>query len=185
MYGKPCYWELFVTWLIFRLLGKRIYREYVNRLPLHGDEAVLDFGCGMGTVAYYAAKRLPRGHLTCADISARWLSACRRTLRRCGNVSFRQGDIDALALPKESFDFIYCHFVLHDIPDSALDRVLPVLAESLKPKGLLAFRDPLGEATKRNSIQRLMEQNGLSRKDSRITDVPLLGNTLESIYSKQ
>jgi ubiquinone/menaquinone biosynthesis C-methylase UbiE len=105
-------------------------------------------------------------------------------MRRCTNASFYQGNLYSLPFPKESFDFIYCHFVLHDIPDSELTKVLPVLAELLKPKGMLAFREPLQETKKLSLIQILIEQTGLSKKDSRVTDAPLIGNTLENIYIK-
>lgn len=181
---EPPNLEIFLTWLAFRFFGKAVYKDYADRLPLHGAETVLDFGSGMGTVAYYAVRRLPRGHLSCADISTRWLAACRKTLHRCSGVSFLQGDLYTLQLPKATFDLIYCHFVLHEIPDGELAKVLPALVELLKPKGLLAFREPLQETKKLGSIQCLIEQNGLSKKDSRVTDAPLMGNTLENIYIK-
>jgi SAM-dependent methyltransferase len=181
---EPAYAEVILTRLIFRFFGRAIYKEYAGRLPLKGDEAVLDFGSGLGTVAYYVCKRLPRGRLTCVDISARWMAACRKTLRKCPGVSFRQGVLSALPLPEGGFDLVYCHFVLHDIPDGELEEILPFLVQLLKPKGLFAFREPLGDAKQRSMIQCLIEQNGLSRKDRRITDVPIMGNTLESIYIK-
>ena len=56
--------------------------------------------------------------------------------------------------------------------------------KSLKSGGSLIFREPLNEAEKLNVIKRLIEKNGLLLKDSRITDVPLMGNALESIYIK-
>jgi hypothetical protein len=55
----------------------------------------------------------------------------------------------------------------------------------LKSKGLLAFREPLKETEKLKAVQRLLEeQEGLSKKENRVTDVPYMGNTLESIYIK-
>jgi ubiquinone/menaquinone biosynthesis C-methylase UbiE len=136
----------------------------------------------MGTVAYYAAKKLPSGHLTCLDISGRWLKACRKTLRRASNVAFLQSD--ASVLTENSFDAVYCHFVLHDIPESELETAVPALAKSLKPGGALVFREPLQEAKQLGVIKRCFEQSGLSLKNSRVTDVPLMGNALESTYTK-
>lgn len=182
MNHEPAYPEIFLTRLAFLLYGRSVYKSFADRLPLSGGERVLDFGCGMGTVAYYAIRRLPRGHLTCLDISERWLCACRRTLRGYSNISFLRSE--AAALPQDSFDVICCHFVLHDISESELARVVPALARSLKAGGMLAFREPLNEAEKLSAIKRLTEQNGLSLKDSRVTDVTLMGNTLESIYLK-
>jgi len=179
---EPARLEIFLTKLAFLLYGESVYRSFADRLPLDGGERVLDFGCGLGTVAYYAAKKLPYGHLTCLDISGRWLNACRKTLRGFGNVAFRQAETPVFA--KESFDVVYCHFVLHDIPENELNGVISALAESLKLGGVLVFREPLNERHKLNVVKRLLEQNWLFHKDSRITDIPLLGNALESVYIK-
>ena len=179
---EPTRLEIFLTRLAFLLCGKSVYQAFADRLPLDGRERVLDFGCGMGTVAYYVAKRLPQGHLTCLDISERWLNACRKTLRSYGNITFLQCEAPQLA--NESFDAAYCHFVLHDIPENELERVIPALARSLKPGGVLVFREPLNEVEKLSVIKRLVEQNRLFHKDSRITDIPIMGNALESVYIK-
>ena len=184
MRHEPTRLEMLLTKLAFLLYGKPVYQAFVDRLPLCGGERVLDFGCGMGTVAYYAAKKLPHGHLTCLDVSARWLNACRKTMRKYKNVSFLQSDPQSPALVEDSFDAVCCHFVLHDIPESDLGMVIPALVKSLKPGGVLIFREPLDEAEKLSVIKRLTEQNRLALKDSRVTDVPLMGNALESVYIK-
>jgi len=180
---EPTCIEIFLTRLAFLLCGKSVYKAFADRLPLDGGERVLDFGCGMGTVAYYAAKKLPYGHLTCLDVSKRWLKACRKMLRNFGNIDFLLWESPVLA--KESFDVAYCHFVLHDISGSDLESVIPALAGSLKSGGILVFREPLGETEKISIIKRLVEQNRLFLKDSRITDIPMMGNALESVYMKQ
>jgi SAM-dependent methyltransferase len=89
------------------------------------------------------------------------------------------------ALENESFDLVYCHFVLHDIAEGELGKIIPALVESLKPGGVLVFREPLKETEKISLIKSLMEQNRLFSKDCRITDIPMMGNTLECIYIKQ
>jgi ubiquinone/menaquinone biosynthesis C-methylase UbiE len=182
MKHEPTYVEIFLTRLAFFFCGGSVYRAFADRLPLGGHERVLDFGCGMGTVAYFVAKRLHRGHLTCLDVSERWLNACRKTLRSFWNVSFLRGE--ATHLTKESFDIVYCHFVLRDIPERELERIIPALSVSLKRGGLLVFREPLKETGKLGAIKRLMEGNGMSPSFSRVTDVPIMGNALESVYIK-
>ncbi|MDX9872872.1 MAG: class I SAM-dependent methyltransferase [Clostridia bacterium] len=183
MTQEPSCLEMLLTRLTFLFCGKTVYQAFADRLPLEGSERVLDFGSGMGAVAFYTAKRLSHGHLTCLDISKRWLAACRQTLRNYRNITFLQSE--APLLDEDSFDVIYCHFVLHDISANELERVIPGLVKSLSPGGVLVFREPLNEAEKLNLIKRLTEQNKLSLKDSRITDVPLMGNALESVYIKK
>lgn len=182
MQHEPTRLEMLLTKLAFLLYGKSIFKAFADRLPLVGNERVLDFGCGMGTVAYYASKRLTHGNLTCLDISERWLNSCRKTLQGHENVAFLHAE--APALSEDSFEVVYCHFVLHDISDSDLDTVVPALVKSLKAGGSLVFREPLNEAEKLNIIKRLIGQYELSHNESRITDVPLMGNALESVYIK-
>ena len=179
---EPTLLEIFLTRLAFLFCGKSVYQAFAYRLPLDGKKHVLDFGCGMGTVAYYVAEKLTHGHLTCLDISERWLSVCRKTLRKYGNITFLQGESSLLI--NESFDIVYCHFVLHDISETELENVIPALAMSLKSGGMFVFREPLNDTEKIGFIKRLIEQNRLSPKDSRIIDIPIMGNTIESIYIK-
>jgi arsenite methyltransferase len=49
--------------------GKReIWAELLDALALHGDEHVLDVGCGRGAVLMLAAQRLPKGRAVGADV---------------------------------------------------------------------------------------------------------------------
>ena len=58
------------------------YRSYVETLPLQDNEKVLDFGSGSGILSRHIASHLERGggHLTCVDISSRWMKVARYTL---------------------------------------------------------------------------------------------------------
>lgn len=183
MKHEPTCKEIFLIKLGFVLRGKAVYRSFADRLPLEGGERVLDFGCGMGAVAYYVAKKLPRGTLTCLDISERWLKECRKTLRRFESVTCIRWE--STVLEKESYDVVYCHFALHELTDAELQNVIRVLAGALRTGGTLVCREPLSDTKKINAVRRLTEQNALSLMTSNITDVPLIGNTLERVYIKK
>lgn len=182
MNNEPVYLEIFLTKLAFRFYRKPVYKTFADCIPIKGGEQVLDFGCGMGTVAYYVAKRLLHGHLTCLDISGRWLNACRNTLKDYNNITYLHAVFPML--PENRYDVVYCHFVLHDISPINLEAVLPVLVKSIKPEGAFIFREPLKESEKLKIVKRQAEKSGLYLKDSRITDIPLMGNALESVYEK-
>ena len=179
---EPSLLEIFLTKIAFILCGKSVYEEFANRLKISGKETVLDFGSGLGTVGFYVARKLTEGQLICYDISKRWMSICRKTLRKYKNVSFLQSEFPSFAA--DSFDIIFCHFVLHDISNNELEGIIPVLANSLKFNGSLTFCEPINETIKIFEIKRLIEKNGLSLKESRITDVPLMCNALECVYIK-
>ncbi len=80
-YKEPGSLDVFLTILIGNLLGS-VYKGYVNRLGLQGDERVLDFGSGAGTPARYIAQKLlgRNGRLTCVDISHVWMKMAQKRL---------------------------------------------------------------------------------------------------------
>ena len=66
----------------------------LDRLPLRGDERVLDAGCGSGRVTEMLAERLPRGTVVALDGSASMVEAARERLARFGDrVEFVVADL--------------------------------------------------------------------------------------------
>ena len=66
----------------------------LDRLPLRGDETVLDAGCGSGRVTEMLAERLPDGRLIALDGSPSMIDEARRRLARFGDrVSFVVADL--------------------------------------------------------------------------------------------
>ncbi len=143
------------------------YRSYVNSLPLQEDEKVLDFGSGSGILSRHLAARLARGggHLTCVDISSRWMKVIRNTLRRFDNVSYQLGHITQVDLPDASFDTILIHFVLHDIPAAERPLIVQTLGRKLKPGGRLILREPQGHGLDLPELQALTTAAGLASQD--------------------
>jgi trans-aconitate 2-methyltransferase len=52
----------------------------LDRLPLAGDELVLDVGCGTGRLTEKLLERLPNGHALAVDQSVNMLDTARRYL---------------------------------------------------------------------------------------------------------
>ena len=75
------------------------------------------------------------------DMSLDMLSLARTRLDRAGlrHCSVRQGDIYDLALPKDSFDVVIIHQVLHFLDDGA--RAIAEAARVLRPSGRLLVVD--------------------------------------------
>jgi trans-aconitate 2-methyltransferase len=66
----------------------------VDRLPLTGDERILDAGCGSGRVTELLLDRLPRGHVVALDASRSMVDEARRRLARFGDrVTFVVADL--------------------------------------------------------------------------------------------
>lgn len=110
--------------------------QMVERLPLRGDETVLDLGCGTGRVTGRLRERLPHGEVVAVDASAAMLAAARARLAAGGRVRFVRADVGA-PLPLPAADAALSTSALHWVPDHpALFRRL---AAALRPGGHLAL----------------------------------------------
>ncbi len=66
----------------------------LDRLPLRGDERVLDAGCGSGRVTEQLLARLPAGHVIALDASAAMIDEARLRLAPfAGRVSYVLADL--------------------------------------------------------------------------------------------
>jgi trans-aconitate 2-methyltransferase len=110
-------------------------RSVLQRLPLAGDERVLDLGCGTGRLTGDLYNAVPRGRVVGADRSSTMLDAAARWLREHGP-GVRLVQADAARLPFwRAFDAIFSTATFHWVLDhGALFR--SVIA-ALRPGGRL------------------------------------------------
>ena len=108
----------------------------LDRLPLEGDERVLDAGCGSGRVTEMLLARLPRGRVVALDASGAMLDEARRRLAdHADRVEFVQADL-ARPLPVDPpVDAILSTATFHWVLDH--DALFHNLATVIRPGGRL------------------------------------------------
>ncbi len=108
----------------------------LDRLPLTGEETVLDAGCGSGRVTEALLERLPGGRVIAADAAPSMLVEARRRLERFGDrVTFLECDLGR-PLPVEGpVDAVFSTATFHWVPDH--DALFGNLAAVLGPGGPL------------------------------------------------
>jgi ubiquinone/menaquinone biosynthesis C-methylase UbiE len=101
--------------------------------------SLLDLGTGTGRMLELFGPQIDRG--LGIDLSLDMLLLARARLERAGlrHCSVRQGDIYDLSLPRDSFDVIIVHQVLHFLDDGA--RAIREAARVLAPSGRLLIVD--------------------------------------------
>ncbi len=105
----------------------------LGRLPLRGEETVLDAGCGTGRVTRMLVERLSAGRVIAVDGSAQMVAKVREVLRPQDEAFV--ADLAELEL-EEPVDEIVSSAVFHWITDH--DELFRRLGAALKPGGRLA-----------------------------------------------
>jgi trans-aconitate 2-methyltransferase len=108
-------------------------RAVLDRLDLHGDETVLDAGCGSGRVTAMLLERLPRGHVVAVDQAPSMVEHAREALPR-DRATVLCAELTSLAL-EEPVDVVFSNAVFHWVPDH--DRLFERLHAALRPGGRL------------------------------------------------
>jgi trans-aconitate 2-methyltransferase len=110
--------------------------QVLDRLPLGGDELVLDVGCGTGRLTELLLERLPRGRAIGIDQSANMLETARMHLseRFHRHVGFVQADAGELPF-RNVADAIFSTATFHWLLDH--ERLFRSLFTALAPGGRL------------------------------------------------
>jgi trans-aconitate 2-methyltransferase len=106
-------------------------RDVLARLPLRGDEVVIDAGCGSGRITEALIERVPDGHVIAVDASQSMVDAA---LERLPGADVRRLDLLELEL-EEPVDAILSTATFHWIADH--ERLFSRLRTALRPGGRL------------------------------------------------
>ena len=111
-------------------------KKVLARVPLRGDEHVLDAGCGTGRLTRDLLEALPRGQVTAVDISSNMLRTAEEHLAPefAERVRFVRADLQHLDLAPE-YDIIFSTAAFHWVKDH--DRLFAGLYRALRPGGWL------------------------------------------------
>jgi trans-aconitate methyltransferase len=112
-------------------------RELIAKLHLHGDEQVLDIGCGDGKVTAEIARAVPRGRALGVDASAEMIAFAQKTFppSRNSNLEFQICDARKIGGLAAGYDLVFSNAALHWVDDH--EAILRAAASVLKPGGRL------------------------------------------------
>ncbi len=108
-------------------------------LPKHAS--ILDIGCGLGDTTLMLNDRFSNSIITGLDGDASLIETANeeKTLLH-PNLNFISGDALALPFDDNSFDFVFCRYILHHIPDA--EATIKEMKRVCKPGGIVFAQDP-------------------------------------------
>ena len=104
--------------------------------------ALLDVGCGPGTITTDLAGLVAPGRVVAIDYAAGILEQAKEHAAKAGHaerIEFRTGDVHALDFPDDSFDVVHAHQLLQHVGDPV--QALREMRRVCKPGGIVAARD--------------------------------------------
>ncbi len=136
---------------------RRFRERFLDIAGIAPGETVLDAGCGTGTMAIAARKRVGDGGAVYGvDAAPEMIARAEQKAARAGAaVTFQAALLESLPLPDAKFDVVITSFVLHHFPDDLLKRCLAEIRRVLKPGGrLVAFDFAAGHGPHRGLFRR-------------------------------
>jgi SAM-dependent methyltransferase len=101
--------------------------------------ALLDVGCGPGTITADLAARVAPGRVTATELTGDALHLARAELAGLPTVDFAVADVHALGLPDDAYDVVHAHQVLQHVADPV--AALREMRRVCRPGGIVAARD--------------------------------------------
>lgn len=128
---------------VFRGKVRKLRKKTINLACIQPGDAVLDVGCGTGTLAMEVARRVGRaGHVTGIDPGTQQIARARsKAARRNLPIEFQSGVIEQLPFPDQTFDVVLSTLMMHHLPAPLKRQGLAEIARVLKPGGRLVIAD--------------------------------------------
>ena len=112
---------------------------YLSNITFPNKARVLEIGCGSGPITEVLARWPGVAEAVGVDPSSVMLEKARELRGSITNLSFREGDGQALTFDDETFDVVVLHTLLTHIPDP--EAVISESFRVLRSKGWLAIFD--------------------------------------------
>lgn len=131
---------------IVRLFGfRKALDPLIAQAQIEPAHAVLDVGCGTGTLAVDVKRRFPSVQMTGVDPDPGALDIARRKAAHAAvAVRFDQAFGDALPYGDDSFDRVFSSMMFHHVAGDDRQKLLAEIYRVLKPGGRLEFLDFAG-----------------------------------------
>ncbi len=114
-------------------------RQFVGFLEINTIDSVLEVGSGLGILANLVAETHPDASITGVEISDELIDKAIADFAKTVNLRFASADAHSLDLLDNSFDVVYCRYLLEHVQDPEV--VLGEIFRVLKPGGKIFIQE--------------------------------------------
>ncbi len=144
--GDTIHWARSYDWLLSAItfgLEGRFRRRVVEAAGIGEGDRVLDIGCGTGTLAIEAARRVgASGRVEGVDPAPEMIERAKTKAEAAGvDAGFRLAAIEDLPYPDDHFDVVLNTLVYHHLPGPVQQKGLEEMRRVLAPGGRLFIVD--------------------------------------------
>jgi ubiquinone/menaquinone biosynthesis C-methylase UbiE len=132
-----------LAWTFLRGRESAFRQRIIDLARLRPGSAVLDVGCGTGTLAILAKKHTgPTAAVHGIDASPEMIARARRKAKSAGvDVAFENAVVEALPFPDGTFDVVLSTLMLHHLPRGLREQAAREIRRVLKRGGRLIVVD--------------------------------------------
>src|SRR5688572_28518757 len=161
MHSQARYYDL-LAWLLTLGREPAFRARLVDLASLEPGEKVLDVGCGTGTLAIAAKRRVgAAGTVYGIDASPEMIAQARRKAMKADvDVVFQAGIVEALPFPDAHFDVVLSTLMLHHLPRAVREQCAREMRRVLKPGGRLLAVDFATPAGQRKGVLARFHRHG-------------------------
>jgi ubiquinone/menaquinone biosynthesis C-methylase UbiE len=141
---------------------KAFRHKVLDLARLKPGESVLDVGCGTGTLAIAAKKRVGHGGKVFGiDASLEMIARAGKKARKAGlAIEFRNETIEVLPFSDGQFDAVLSTVMLHHLPRKVREAGIREIHRVLKPGGRVLIVDFAGTERQRGLLAHLHRRHG-------------------------
>lgn len=162
--GRVLHWAArydLLVWLLTHGRSRAFRKRLVDLAHLAPGESVLDVGCGTGSLAIAARRRVRTdGHVVGIDASPEMIARATSKANRAGiDVSFKVAVAEALPFPETCFDVVLSTLMLHHLPRKVRQQCAREIRRVLKPQGRVLVAD-FAQAQSRSGLLAHLHRRG-------------------------
>jgi ubiquinone/menaquinone biosynthesis C-methylase UbiE len=154
------------TWGRERALRERML-SFARPEP---GESVLDVGCGTGSLAIEAKRRVgSTGRVCGVDASPEMIVRAARKARKAGlDVAFAEGAAQAIPFQAAQFDVVVSTLTLHHLPRKARQAYAREMRRVAKPGGRVLVIDFAAPSARRHGLLAHLHRHGHTKLDDTV-----------------